>query len=119
VTGRHVLEHKGKTVILADATQATIEEGIAALAVIRQLAAKHSPGTALVLTDVTDFVFDDRASKAVLTTAAANKPYVKASVLVGIQGLKKIVVMTLTRVTGRSFVCFDDRVSALDWLVEQ
>ncbi|MGC4120101.1 MAG: hypothetical protein QM765_37075 [Myxococcales bacterium] len=50
---------------------------------------------------------------------AINAPYVKAGAVVGVTGLKKIVLNTLNLMTSRGFRAFDAREKALDWLAQQ
>mgnify|MGYP001769268534 CR=1 FL=1 len=46
-------------------------------------------------------------------------PYVIASANVGVTGLKKIIVMSLNKLTGRDLKLFDTREEALEWLISQ
>jgi len=48
-----------------------------------------------------------------------NEPYMKASTVVGIEGILGIALMAVSRFSGRLFKTFKDRPSAMDWVVEQ
>lgn len=113
------LAHKGRKVVLLDLTGCAAGEAAKALVAGRRLIATLPPGSALTLTDVTGAHFDDAATAEAKTNAKENAPFVKAAALVGITGLKKIVYVAVTRMTGRDYRVFDTREQALDWLVEQ
>jgi hypothetical protein len=44
-------------------------------------------------------------------------PYIKASAVMGVTGVKWIIVQSLIKLTGRDIKLFDNRKQALEWLV--
>jgi hypothetical protein len=50
---------------------------------------------------------------------AANKPYIKASAIIGIAGLLNIALSSVERTAIRDIHSFDSETEALDWLVAQ
>ena len=48
-----------------------------------------------------------------------NKPYVKASAVVGVDGLKKVVFNAVQTVSGRHLSSFETADQAKAWLVSQ
>lgn len=114
-----VLAHKGKDVLLLDASQCQAAEAGQVFVVARKLLAAMPPKSALTLTDVTGAMFDDASTREVQTNATVNVPFVRAAAVVGVTGLKKIVYNAVVRVSGRDVRLFDTREQALDWLVQQ
>ncbi len=49
----------------------------------------------------------------------SNKPYVKASAIVGVTGLKQIVFNGIMKLTGRDVKAFSSMEMAKDWLASQ
>lgn len=50
--------------------------------------------------------------------AARNRPYVIRGAVIGIKGMRYFAYQTVVTVTKRPLKLFDNRVQALDWLVE-
>jgi hypothetical protein len=85
----------------------------------KQEVSKHAPKSLLVVTDVSDSIFPKELVDAMKELAKSNAPYVKASAIVGITGLKKYIFNTVIQLTGRKISAFDDLLSAKSWLVNQ
>lgn len=49
----------------------------------------------------------------------SNKPYVKASAIVGVTGLKQIVFNGIMKISGRDVKAFSSIAEAKDWLAQQ
>jgi len=81
--------------------------------------AAQPKGSALTLTDVTATPYDDSLIATVRETVALNAPYVKAGAVVGVTGLKKMVLNTMNLMTSRDLRAFGSREEALAWLVLQ
>ncbi|HEY3448720.1 MAG TPA: hypothetical protein VGK67_20345 [Myxococcales bacterium] len=114
-----LMVHEGRQVVLIDGSRLAVEPAKAVFVAARAVVARHAPKSALTLTDVTGMLFDDALVSVVRETIAADEPYVKAAAVVGITGLKKIVINTLVLLTGRPLRTFDTRERALAWLVQQ
>lgn len=114
-----VLEHEGRAVVLVDASNLDLEAARQVFVDERAAVAAQPRGAALTLTDVTGTAFDDALVAVVRETVALNAPYVKAGAVVGVTGLKKIVLNTLNLVTSRNIRAFGTREQALAWLVQQ
>jgi hypothetical protein len=114
-----LIQHGGKSVILVDANKCTAEEATKVFVDERAVVAACAPKSALTLTDVTDTMFDNATIDAIKETIRLNGPHVRAAAVVGVLGLKKIILTALTTLTGRSLKLFDTREEALDWLVKQ
>jgi len=113
------IEHRGKSVILVDASDCTAEEATKLFEAERAVVVASEPKSALTLTDVSRTRFDNATIDSVKETIHVNQPHVKAAAVVGVQGLQKIIFTALITLTGRSLKLFDRREEALDWLAEQ
>lgn len=113
------VNHRGKEVILFDCAAKEKEVVFKVIEEGKQEVAKYPPKTALALTDVTGLRFNTDISDAFREFAAHNKPFIRASALVGITGLQKIAYQTIMTLTGRNIPIFSTRQEALDWLIAQ
>lgn len=82
----------------------------------KALMARQPRGSALVLTNVTGTEMNKAASQLMKDLTTHNKPYVKASAVVGVEGLKKIAFNAVQRVSGRSLFSFVTVEEAMEWL---
>ncbi len=115
-----IIVHKGVTIIVADLSNLSdIEESIAVVYKTMNLVATQAPKSVRLLTDVTGTPFNARGVEALKVYAKSNTPYLKASAVAGVAGIKKIVVDSIIRLTGRDIRSFATTEDALDWLAAQ
>ena len=72
----------------------------------------------LTLTDVTNARFNEEVGDGMKQFSAHNKPYVKAAAVVGITGLKKIILGAVMAFSKRNLESFDDEEQAKRWLAD-
>jgi hypothetical protein len=77
------------------------------------------PKSLLVITNVTNTGFDSDVARTIKAYAEHNTPYVKASAVVGISGLQKVVLTAVKTLTKREFHLADTMDEAIEWLVRQ
>lgn len=114
------IEHQGKKVLLLDYTG--IRDSAEALREIertKEIVARQPPGSLRVLTDVTGAHYDTRIVQAMKELAAHNAPYVRASAVVGVSGLMKVVYSAIILFSKRKIQLTDTREQALEWLAGQ
>jgi hypothetical protein len=85
----------------------------------RERIATARPKSLLVITNVTNTGFDSDVARTMKEYAAHNTPYVKASALVGISGIQKVVLTAIKAVTKREYFLADTMNEATAWLVRQ
>jgi len=73
----------------------------------------------LTLFDATHSYFDKETIDILKDFAASNRPYVRASAVVGITGLKKMMLDIVSKFSGRTFKQCSTREEAVEWLVKQ
>ena len=112
--------HKGKKILLADFTYSKPEEMLEAIEAVKKTVKKYPEKSVLALIDVRFSPFDAELSNALKHMAAADRPYIKMTAIVGVTGLKRLAYKAMTRFSGRkNIVVFDKIDTAKDWLVEQ
>jgi hypothetical protein len=114
------IEHRGKKVLLLDYTGIRDPaEALRAIDATKREVERHPPKSLRVLTDSTDAHYDTAVVQALKSLAAHDEPYVIASAVVGVVGLKKVVLTAVNLFSKRKITMFDTRPAALDWLVSQ
>jgi hypothetical protein len=83
----------------------------------KRLIASQPRGQALVLTDVTGSNFSQRAIESLKDLVQHNKPYVKASALVGLSALTRVVFRAVVALTRRDIRVFESRKEAIAYLL--
>ena len=77
------------------------------------------PSSVFTLVHITEIYFDRDISQALKRLAVHNKPYVKASAVVGVTTIRKIIYNAVMFFSNRHFECRDDLKSAKEWLLRQ
>jgi hypothetical protein len=113
-----IIEHKGKKVFYVDFSNCTSQEAIETLDQARKTLVPHPHGSLLGLTDVTNGHFDRKVTQELKEYSKFTAPYMRASALVGVTGIKKAILIAVETFTNRRFTLFDDVEKAKDWLVE-
>ena len=108
--------HKGMRVVLVDISETQPAESTAVLPQAHNLIAMAGQKSALVLTDVSDATYNKDVAAAIKDFVGKNTPYIKASAVVGADGVRGILLQTVIFLSRREIKTFDDRASALDWL---
>ncbi len=115
------IEHQGSRVLLFDyaGIRDTAEAKREIAESVRVVATQRPEKSLLVMTDVTDARYDSEVVQALKQLAAHNTPYVKASAVVGVRGLQKVVYQAVVWFSKRNLQLFDTREAALAWLAQQ
>lgn len=111
-----VINHKGKEVVLVDISRCSFEELKTVLPKAAGIIAESPPKSRLVLTDVTEANYNKDVAEAIKEFVKNNTPYIKASAVVGADGVRLILLQTVIFLSRREIRAFADRNSAMDWL---
>lgn len=115
-----IIQHRGKPVLLFDYHGLRDPaEAVREIEHSMEIVGGYPPGSLRVLTDVTDSHYDTRVAQKLKELAAHNKPYVAASAVVGVSGIKRAIYSGVVLFSKRNIQLFDHRQAALDWLVSQ
>ena len=114
------IEHKGKKIFLMDFIYTEVADLMKAINDAKTEIAKQPLASVLGLVDVSDSAFNKDVAEALKDLSMANKPYIKMSVVVGVEGIKKVIYQAVLRFTGRkNLVLRNTRQEAMDFLAEQ
>jgi hypothetical protein len=81
---------------------------------------RSQPGSSLlIVSDVTGAKYDLSVIEKFKEFTSGNKPYVRASAVVGLDGLQKVVYNAVIPFSKRTLPLFDDIEEAKDWIIEQ
>jgi hypothetical protein len=113
------IQHKGAEILYIDFSECQVAELFPLFAQAKAMIASRPRQSLLTLTNVTNAQHNDAANQQMKSYTAHNKPYVKAAAVVGIEGLKKILLDTIVLISKRQIHPFDTIEQAKDWLAEQ
>ncbi len=111
--------YKGKQIGIVDFGYTTPAEAIAVMVEAQAQIRKMPPKSALILTDGTHAVYSRESAAALKDFAKGNTPYVKASAVVGVEGVLFILMHAVIKVTGRHYHLCKTRTEAMEWLISQ
>jgi hypothetical protein len=113
--------HKEKRIFRVDLSglgrniEAFREELMAA----ESVACQHPEDSLLVLTDVRDTVLFSEVMDFAKESSARTAKYVHREAIIGMSGIRRILLDAVSRFSGRQFAAFDDVNEAEDWLVSE
>jgi hypothetical protein len=113
------IEHKGKKILHLDFSRKKADEVLPIIEHARSTIGAQPPKSVFTLTDVTETGFNAKISDAMKEFVAHNKPYVAASAVVGVTGLKQIIFNAVMKFSGRQLHAFDSLTEAKEWLAKQ
>ena len=115
------ISHRGCSILFTDYSNfITFEEWKVLFDAERQLMPKEQLGSVLALAVFTGSRFSASVFSALKELAVHNKPYIKASALVGLSSLQQgIFLKGIERTADRSFGLFDTIEQAKDWLADR
>ena len=88
--------------------------------VIEPEIAKHPEKSLHTITNVENIRFDTESKEIVAQYMTRNKPYVKYGAVIGIDGIKKIMINAIFLLSGRSNMHFAfTKEQAVEWLLKQ
>lgn len=109
-------DYNGKSLINVDLTECVPEESIRYLREAIELVKGQSRNSVLLLTNVSNTVYDMSIVPVVKDYVVSNTPYIRASAVVGVDGIKKAIFSTLRFLTLHEINQFDTVQEAKDWL---
>ncbi len=113
------VSYKGKRIGIVDFGYTTPAEAIAVMVEAQAQIRKMPPKSALILTDATHAVYNKASAAALKEFSRGNTPYVKASAVVGVEGVLWILMQAVIRVTGRHYQLCKTRTEAMEWLISR
>jgi len=84
----------------------------------RAFVTKHAEHSLYTITNIEKVRFDSRTKEMVAEWMAYNKPYVKYGAVIGMDGIKKIMVNAIFALSGRKNMSFaSSKENAIEWLL--
>lgn len=111
--------HKQKEILNLDFSECVYEELVAHIAKARDIISQQPPNSLLVLTNVTNMHINKDVAKTLREYLELNKPFVKASAVIGITSQTQVLFNTIITLARREIKVFDNEAAAKDWLAEQ
>jgi hypothetical protein len=111
-----LVPYKGKNIVMVDISNTTTEQLVAALRDAQSKISKMPANSALIMTDATKAAYNQETGAAIKEFAAKNTPYVKASAVVGVEGMKAVLQTAVAMQNKRDIAAFQTRGEAMDWL---
>jgi len=82
--------------------------------------AKYSKNSVLTITNIKDVKFDTETKSVIATYMENNKPYVKFGAVIGFDGIKKIMVNAILKLSGRKNITFaSNKEQAIEFLLKK
>ena len=113
------IQHKGKKILHLNFADCKADEVLVVIDQAKAAIRTQAQQSVLTLTDVTNTAFNSKVSDAMKEFVMHNKPYVAASAVVGVTGLKQIIYNAVMKFSGRKLTAFDSLAEAKDWLAER
>jgi hypothetical protein len=110
------INHRGVDILYIDWSNAAAWEIREAMHEAKRVIASQPRASVRTLTNVQDVTMDNATTEMLRDYMAANKPYVLAGAVVGLNDLKMIAFNLINRVTGRNLRAMDDLEDAKEWL---
>jgi hypothetical protein len=112
------IQHQWRQVLLLDFSQCSVEEALNTIEEAKKVIRSQPEKSLLILTDVTDARYNIDVVEKLKEFTKGNEPYVRASAVVGLDGIKKIIYNAVVMFSKRTFPLFENRENALDWLID-
>jgi hypothetical protein len=113
------INHRGQPVLFVDVTNCTTAEMIDLGRLVPSYVSSEPRGSVLLLADFTGSKFDKSAVETLKQATVFDRPHIKRSAWVGIEGMPKVFYDNLKAFSQRDLPTFKTREEALDWLVAE
>lgn len=111
-----VVEYGGKEIIKADLSSAGVNEAVSVMRSASEVIKTKPRKSVLFLADVSDVSYSRETVSGIKDFSISNNPYIKATAVVGIDGVKQAILSTLRFISLHEIKTFDTENEAKDWL---
>jgi hypothetical protein len=111
----------GKNIMYIDLSNFNSNEDfVRETALIEPEIAKYPEKSLYTITSIENVRFDSNSKEVVANYMKHNKPYIKKAVVIGFDGIKKVMINMIVKMSGRTDVHFAfSKQQAIEWLLEQ
>ena len=113
------IKHNYRQILLLNFSCCSVDEAIQTIAEASEIIKSQPESSLLILTDVTGARYNLEVVEKLKQFTRDNTPYVRASAVVGLDGLKKVIYNAVIMFTRRKISVLDDIEQAKDWLIQQ
>ncbi|PKL91082.1 MAG: hypothetical protein CVV21_09825 [Candidatus Goldiibacteriota bacterium HGW-Goldbacteria-1] len=119
MAGCSIINHKGKKIVHMDFSNSNQEEVMSTMKQAEALIRNQPPESVLGLLDISGSMYNKEIAAAFKDFAAGNKPFIKMTAVVGLEGIKKVLYDAVLMFTRRkNLVAMDSLEKAKDFLAE-
>ena len=98
----------------------TSDEFSSLMEMTKPVIAKYPECSLYTITNIENVIFDSQTKKIASEYMRHNKPYVKYGVIIGMDGIKKMICRTIIKLSGRTNMHFAfTKEEAVEWLLRQ
>jgi len=113
-----VIDFQGKKIFYMDFTNLkSVDEIQDVMNEAKSYIFKQPPSSILALTNIEGMHFNNHIRDVFSEFVKLNKPYIKHSAVVGVEGLKQILYNGIMKLTGRDVKAFSTLSIAKSWLI--
>ena len=111
----------GKNFIYIDFSEIkTNEEFLKLSQTIEMVISKYQDNSLYTITNIENIRFDSGSKEIIANYMRNNKRYVKHGAVIGFDGIKKVMIMSVFKLSGRDNLYFAfSKEQAVEWLLEQ
>jgi SpoIIAA-like len=113
------ITHRGQQVLLVDVTNCTTAEMIELGRLVPSYVSSEPYASVLLLADFSGSKFDKAAVETLKQAVVFDRPHIKRSAWVGVEGMPKVFYENLKAFSQRDLPTFQTREEALNWLVAE
>jgi hypothetical protein len=111
------IKHKGQAIFIIDLSHCAAKEILLLMDQVKEIVARHAPGSMLTLADFTGAEVDKKVAMRIKEVTVLDRPYVKRSAWVGMESVPHVLYENIKTFSQREFPAFQTRDEAMDWLV--
>ena len=112
------IQHKGKEILYTDYTNLTHDTFLDVIKKAHQLILTSGKKDILQVVDLTNSFGDDKVMDELKRTAKESKAYIKKRAIVGVVGIKKVLLGVVNNFSNEKIVPFKTVEEAKDWLAQ-
>jgi hypothetical protein len=113
------IKHKGQAIFIIDLSHCAAKEILLLMDQVKEIVARHAPGSMLTLADFTGAEVDKKVAMRIKEVTVLDRPYVKRSAWVGMESVPHVLYENIKTFSQREFPAFKTRDEAMDWLVAE
>jgi hypothetical protein len=113
------IKHKGQAIFVIDLSHCAAKEILLLMDQVKEIVARHTPGSMLTLADFTGAEVDKKVAMRIKEVTVLDRPYVKRSAWVGMESVPHVLYENIKSFSQREFPAFKTRDEAMEWLVAE